>query len=461
MSLLTLITPVVSAHLLSRQRLLRQRERAESRRLAQGLPHEVLYFHQVDDPYSHLAAQALQALELRYGLRISPHLVGPPADAAAPDRARLVAYSRVDAQRVALARGLAFEDPQVQPPERTVISTSLALLDAMEAGRFAQVASALGAALWSQTFDSPLQPASAQQLQRLKRALDQGQRLRARLGHYLGATFYYAGEWYWGVDRLYHLEKRLQALGASRRGASAPHAHAHLTDLPGALAHTSSLLFPPEPEVFPGQQLQGAPDIDFYFSLRSPYSAIVAPRVFELARRTGARVRLRYVLPMVMRGLAVPSDKRRYIALDAAREAHERGVPFGRLNDPVGRPTERGLSLMPWAERAGKAEAYVLAFLHGVWAQGIDAGSDAGLRRIVEQAGLPWLQARAQLQADGAAEGGWRRVAEAHRQELLALGLWGVPSFRVGDVAVWGQDRLGMVHAALCAPSPSAQEAQP
>ena len=450
MSLRTLITPFVSAHLLSRERLLRLRERAEARRVAKGLPHVLLYFHQVDDPYSHLAAQALQALEQRYALRIEPHLVGPPADAAAPDRARLVAYSRLDAQRLAQVHGLNFEDPQRQPPEHAVTATALALLDAMADGSFTAMASSLGAALWSPAVQPVRQAPSGQQLQRLQHALDQGQRLRARLGHYLGATFYYGGEWYWGVDRLYHLEKRLQALAS--QGGAQPQAGQSPT------AQAQTLLFPPDGCAFPEQPLVGAPDIDFFFSLRSPYSAIVAPRVFELARRTGARVHLRYVLPMVMRGLAVPKDKRLYIARDAAREAHEHGVPFGRLNDPVGRPTERGLSLMPWAERAGKAEAYVLAFMHGVWAQGVDAGSDAGLRRIVEQAGLPWSQARAVLQDSSSAADSWRSVAEANRQDLLALGLWGVPSFRVGDLAVWGQDRLGMVQTAVCAQSQSSQE---
>ena len=42
--------------------------------------------------------------------------------------------------------------------------------------------------------------------------------LRQKLGHYLGATFFYAGEWYWGIDRLHHLERRLQDLGAQRPG---------------------------------------------------------------------------------------------------------------------------------------------------------------------------------------------------------------------------------------------------
>jgi 2-hydroxychromene-2-carboxylate isomerase len=43
----------------------------------------------------------------------------------------------------------------------------------------------------------------------------------------------------------------------------------------------------------------------------------------------------------------------------------------------------------------------------------------------------------------------WRQNAEAHRVELLGLGLWGVPSFRVRDTAVWGQDRLWAVQQAL------------
>ena len=33
-----------------------------------------------------------------------------------------------------------------------------------------------------------------------------------------------------------------------------------------------------------------------------------------------------------------------------------------------------------------------------------------------------------------------------------ASGLWGVPSFRVGDLAVWGQDRLWAVQEALLGP---------
>ena len=42
-----------------------------------------------------------------------------------------------------------------------------------------------------------------------------------------------------------------------------------------------------------------------------------------------------------------------------------------------------------------------------------------------------------------------RAEAEANRAEMVGLGLWGVPCFRVGDTAVWGQDRLWVIEEAL------------
>ena len=93
--------PAVSARLLSRERLLRQRSKAERARRACGQPHRVHYFHQVDDPYSALAAAVLPLLAERYAIDIVAHVVGPPPDDAAPDRARLVDYSRRDARLLA------------------------------------------------------------------------------------------------------------------------------------------------------------------------------------------------------------------------------------------------------------------------------------------------------------------------------------------------------------------------
>src|SRR5512140_3317561 len=116
MSLRPTIQPQVTALITSpRTRDLRRRA-AEGLRVLSGRAHQVHYFHQVDDPYSHLAAQLLEAVLERYDIELQVHLVGPPPDAAAPDRERLVTYSRVDAARVAEARGLYRDAPDVDVP---------------------------------------------------------------------------------------------------------------------------------------------------------------------------------------------------------------------------------------------------------------------------------------------------------------------------------------------------------
>ena len=327
---------------------------------------------------------------------------------------------------------LDFVDPGRQPADADVERVRRQLVAAAADGRFAELAWPLTRGLWQAPQPDAIADASVQEPALAGAATTQAhvaaaEQLRQTLGHYLGAMLFYAGEWYWGLDRLYHLEQRLQDVGAHRPG-------------------TSGLMFPPEPDLDAAVTIADAPGIDFFLSLRSPYTAIVAQRVFRLGERTGAPVRLRYVLPMVMRGLPVPREKRLYIMHDAAREAHLRGVPFGRINDPLGRPTERGMALIPLAERMGRGQAYVGSFLRAVWSEGIDAGSDRGLKRIAERAGLSWADAQDALHDET-----WRALAEANRTDMFALGLWGVPSLRVGDTAVWGQDRLWAVQQAVLA----------
>lgn len=379
MSIRTFVVSRVAERLTGAATEARRREVAERERRAKRLPHVVDYFHQADDPYSALAAQVLPTFASRYDVELRTHLVSAPSDAAAPERERLASWSRIDAKRLAPRAGLEYRD--------------------------------------SWTLASPTTSSTAE-----------GDALRRRLGHYLGATFHYGGEWYWGIDRLHYLESRLGALGARRADAPAAPIFA-----PPAV---------PRPDAAPVAGRR--PTLHFYLSFRSPYTYIATERAKALADAWDAELALRFVLPMVMRGLPVPAEKRRYISLDAAREARRVGVPFGRIADPVGKPVQRGYSLLPWAIAQGRGYDYCLAFMRAVWSQGVDAGGDRGLRAIVESAGLDWDDANSHLGADG-----WRAEAETNRRELLDLGLWGVPSFRVGDVSVWGQDRLWVIDDAL------------
>jgi 2-hydroxychromene-2-carboxylate isomerase len=243
--------------------------------------------------------------------------------------------------------------------------------------------------------------------------------------------FHYGGEWYWGVDRLWHLERRLQALGALRAGASA-----------------DPIVSRPDHGGAPPLESARSLRLECFASLRSPYTAIAMGRVLELPRRLPVELVLRPVLPMVMRGLPVPRAKRFYILSDTKREAEDAGEPFGFACDPVGRPVERGCSLVPWAQERGRLAELFACFTRAAFADGIDTGSDAGLRHVVEAAGLPWDEARTHLDGEG-----WREELEENRRSLFASGLWGVPSFRLPgegdepDFCTWGQDRIWRVEA--------------
>ncbi len=346
----------------------------------------VHYFHQPDDPYSALAAGLLPALRERYRIAFEIHAVPPPDAIAAPDATRLAAWAERDARRCAQRLGLSGYDPS---PEG--LATDAA-------------------------------------------ALRRGAMMRTRLGHYQGAMFCFEGEWYWGVDRLHYLESRLQSLGLAR-------------DIDRDIDDTAPLVPPPALRWVAATVTAQRAQLHVYCSLRSPYTWLAMPRLRRLAAHYGAELRLRMVLPMVMRGLPVPWPKRRYILLDAKREADRLSLPFGDIADPVGTPVERGLALVHHAERQGRGIEVAESFLRGVFAEGIDAGSDRGLTRIASRVGLGAADIRAALADDG-----WRAIAETNRIEMLAQGLWGVPSFRVeGFEAVWGQDRLWMIEDDLLA----------
>ena len=407
-----------------------RRQLAAFARRARGGAAVVHYFHQADDPYSQLVLQVLPKLVARYELRLALHLVEPPSAAAAPDRARLQAWSRRDAADLAAACGLVYADPGAEPDAALVElanrATARAVAEPAPNDSALRAAVASGRALWSgdrAALDAMPLATAAQ----TDAVLTAGTARRRSWGHYLGAMLYFEGEWYWGVDRLWHLEQRLRTAGLWRGGDPR-----WIVDVPRvACSHQ------------PGNSY--VPELHFFCSLRSPYTYLAVPRVQRLARHYGARLRLRFVLPMVMRGLPVPRAKRLYILRDAKREAEALGLPFGRIVDPVGTPTERGLAVLHRACEAGQGERFLESFMRGVWAEGVDAGSDARLRRLAARAGLDEV-----FVSEALADPAWRGVAQANREEMLGLGLWGVPSFRVdAGPARWGQDRLWQVERDL------------
>ena len=409
---------------------------AERLRRLRGAPHVVHLFHQVDDAYSELAIQAAAELARRYEIEFRFHLVGQAEKLYAPEPDLLAAYARRDSASVAPHYGLSFPADADEPPVERVARVEALLTDLRADPRFLDVALEAGRALWSgdeaglAELEARIPAASAAAR---RAAIEEGNALRTRWRHYSGGMFFYGGEWYWGVDRIYLLERRLTRYGAQRSGTD----DAIRFDRP-----------PLDPGTVPSD---GRLHLEIYPSLRSPYTAVIFDESIELARRVGIPVELRPVMPMVMRGVPAPAAKGLYIMSDALREAEHIGVPFGDMYDPIGEPVLRGFSLWPFARDAGRGAEYLSSFLRAAFAEGRKTGDDAGLRFVVERAGLDWEAAREHLDSDA-----WREELETNRQTMYEeLGLWGVPSYRLLDaegrtlLSVWGQDRLWLVAAEI------------
>lgn len=409
------------------KQIARRRAAFEKKRQAGGLGHEIEYFHQLDDPYSHLTAQVLARFAARYDAKISPYLVRATGGKNQPELDKLAAWARRDAGLVAPHYGLSFPgDAGVVPAPDTQQSAARALAG-LDAESFVAGIEGISTRMWLGEPAEPVQAVDAN----IDEALDRGSARLAELGHYSGATFYYGGEWYWGVDRLFHLEQRLRDLGACKA--------------------------PDEPYIVtrPAIDVMGvdasALELHFYPSLNSPYTSIIYDRTIAMADTCKIKFHHKPVLPMIMRGVPATRDKGKYILFDTKREADFFGVPFGNHVSPIGTPTRQAYSLLPWASAQGKDCQLLSSLLRNAWAEGRGLHRTSNMKRAVEEAGLDWSEARMRIGSDD-----WKAVVEQNQVEMVEeMGLWGVPSYRLcgpagePDLEVWGQDRLWLVAAEI------------
>ena len=186
---------------------------------------------------------------------------------------------------------------------------------------------------------------------------------------------------------------------------------------------------------------------DFFYDLGSPYSYLASTQLPGIEERTTARPRL---LPITLGGLRKstghqipPPAQLLYMAEDTGRWAKKYGVPM-QIPKVFPASTIKALRACLAADRAGRQAEAMRALFHTYWGEGNDLSDPAVIERALSAAGL-----------DGKA-----LVAATEEQEVkdtlrrnteLALfrGVFGVPTFFVGERSFWGNDRIPFVEREL------------
>lgn len=191
--------------------------------------------------------------------------------------------------------------------------------------------------------------------------------------------------------------------------------------------------------------------IDYYLFPLSPFAYLAGLELEAVAARTGATVVYKPV--QLLRifaevGTAQVQDRhpsrQKYRLQDLARLARAKGMALNLA--PRHWPTNPvpASAAIITAQAAGGGDLGALAhgFMRAVWAEERDVADEAVVRDVLAAAGFdPALAGRGLLTAV--------ETLERNTDEALRRGVFGVPTYAVGDALFWGQDRLGFLEAHL------------
>src|ERR1700759_3898707 len=185
--------------------------------------------------------------------------------------------------------------------------------------------------------------------------------------------------------------------------------------------------------------------LDFWFEFASTYSYPAAMRVEAVAAAAGVTVRWRPFLLGPIFGAQGWNDspfniypvKGKYMWRDLERICAKEALP---LSLPPVRFPQNGLKaarLTLVGAREGWAPAFVRAVYTANFAEQKDITDDTVLAAALRAAGAdPDAAVAAANTADNKA------ALKSQTDEAIARGIFGAPSFTVGDELFWGNDRL-------------------
>jgi len=422
-------------------KFLENRVKRENLRQLEKRSHIVYYFHSLADPYSYLTSQVLENFINKYNIELKVLFVSDPNNVFTPERKMFDDYCLRDAAELAKYYDLKFEN--VDQISKSNILSAYKILNyyyfhkKISQIEFIKLLKEISSYLWSNqtnklnqiisNFDEEEKVIFNIQENTL---LEDGNKKLSDFDYYFGSSFHYEGENYWGIDRLHHLEDRLNELNLNRKKS-----HSYIINHKDINNDLENIDFS-----------QINLKLEFFPSLNSPYTYLSFKRIRAIFEKYPIKFEVRPVLPMLMRNMKIPPIKGKYILSDAAREGRKNGVIIKNIYSPIGKPAEKAYSLFPIINEKGFGFDYLEKLMVSSFYYGQNIGEDKYLEKTVSDFGLSWSELKKEL-----ANNDWREILNNNLEDMYKGGCWGVPTIKLSSINddyvyyQWGQDRIHFI----------------
>jgi 2-hydroxychromene-2-carboxylate isomerase len=186
------------------------------------------------------------------------------------------------------------------------------------------------------------------------------------------------------------------------------------------------------------------PELDFWCEIASSYTYLAAMRIDALAEARGIRVRWTpFLLGPIFaaRGMntspfVIDAARGRYMWRDVERTAAALGLPFVKPS-VFPRNTVAAARIALVGVERGWGAAFIRAAMRANFGQDREIGAPEVQDELLAELGVDGPAIRAEAESPV-----WRPRLRAATERAASLGIFGAPTFMVGDEMFFGNDRL-------------------
>lgn len=227
-------------------------------------------------------------------------------------------------------------------------------------------------------------------------------------------------------------------------------AFVHVLGLSGANDHRQALQ-PPGIRRLEAQEVEMARTVEFFFDIVSPASYLAWTQLPGLLEETGAEIIYRpFFLPGVFEKagsaspITVPS-KGRWMFEDLSRHARKYGVPFV-LNRHFPLSSVYAMRGLNNYRQSDRMLALANGFFKAMWVDNENINDPETLSKVLLAANIDPVEYQERLNVPEN-----KQALQDVTTEAVSRGVFGAPTFFVGDTMHFGQDRLEFLRDDLLA----------